>query len=58
MAKYKRVVKEVVKERVDRGMEVKEWESWKRFGEGRVDESVEVIDEKVVELREGVLVER
>ncbi len=55
LVKYKTLVKQLVKETVETGMELKKSRSWNRFAEGRVLQTVELIDEKLVELTEGVL---
>lgn len=55
LVKYKTLVKELVKEAVETGMELKQSHSWNRFAEGRVLQTVELIDEKLVELTEEVL---
>ncbi|RWR07169.1 YaaR family protein [Siminovitchia fortis] len=57
LAKYKTLVKQLVKETVETGMELKQSHSWNRFAEGRVHQTVELIDEKLVELTEEVLKE-
>ncbi|GIN93486.1 hypothetical protein J6TS1_50740 [Siminovitchia terrae] len=55
LVKYKTLVKQLVKETVETGMELKKSRSWNRFAEGRVLQTVELIDEKLVELTEEVL---
>ncbi|MFD1708130.1 YaaR family protein [Siminovitchia sediminis] len=55
LAAYKALVKRLVKEAVETGMRVKQSHSWNRFSEGRVLQTVELIDEKLVELTEDVL---
>ncbi len=55
LVKYKTLVKQLVKETVETGMELKQSHSWNRFAEGRVLQTVELIDEKLVELTEEVL---
>lgn len=50
-------MKQLVKETVETGMELKQSHSWNRFAEGRVHQTVELIDEKLVELTEEVLKE-
>ncbi|WP_026568960.1 MULTISPECIES: YaaR family protein [Sediminibacillus] len=55
LAKYKRMVKNFVKEAVQYGMELKHSHSWNMDGNNRKLTTVENIDEKLVELTEGVL---
>lgn len=55
LVKYKSLVKQLVKETVETGMELKQSHSWNRFAEGRVLQTVELIDEKLVELTEEML---
>lgn len=55
LVKYKSLVKQLVKETVEAGMELKQSHSWNRFAEGRVLQTVELIDEKLVELTEEML---
>lgn len=57
LVKYKALVKQLVKETVEAGMELKQSHSWNRFAEGRVMQTVELIDEKLVELTEEMLKE-
>jgi hypothetical protein len=54
-SKYKTLVKRFVKEAVDFGMDLKQSHSWNQYGQGRSLKIVETIDEKLVELTEGVL---
>lgn len=55
LSKYKTLVKKFVKEAVDFGMDLKQSHSWNQYGQGRSLKIVETIDEKLVELTEGVL---
>ncbi|MCM3603667.1 YaaR family protein [Robertmurraya korlensis] len=55
LSKYKTLVKRFVKEAVDFGMDLKQSHSWNQYGQGRSLKIVETIDEKLVELTEGVL---
>ncbi|WP_053216973.1 YaaR family protein [Virgibacillus senegalensis] len=55
LAKYKRMVKNFVKEAVQYGMELKHSHSWNMDGNNRKLTTVENIDKKLVELTEGVL---
>ncbi|SHT12470.1 Protein of uncharacterised function (DUF327) [Mycobacteroides abscessus subsp. abscessus] len=55
LSKYKTIVKRFVKEAVDFGMDLKQSHSWNQYGQGRSLKIVETIDEKLVEITEGVL---
>lgn len=55
LSKYKTLVKRFVKEAVDFGMDLKQSHSWNQYGQGRSLKIVETIDEKLVEITEGVL---
>lgn len=55
LSKYKSLVKQFVKEAVDFGMDLKQSNSWNQFGQGRQLSIVETVDQKLVELTEGVL---
>lgn len=55
LSKYKTLVKKFVKEAVDFGMNLKQSHSWNQYGQGRSLKIVETIDDKLVELTEGVL---
>ncbi|KAB7663258.1 YaaR family protein [Bacillus sp. B1-b2] len=53
--KYKSLVKQFVKEAVDYGLELKRDNSWDQFGQGRDLNTVQVIDDKLLELTEEVM---
>ncbi|WP_066059303.1 YaaR family protein [Robertmurraya korlensis] len=55
LSKYKTLVKKFVKEAVDFGMDLKQSHSWNQYGQGRSLKIVETIDEKLVDLTEGIL---
>jgi len=55
LAKYKTLVKRLLKETVDEGMKLKQSHNWNQFAEGKVFQTVEMIDRKLVELTEDVL---
>lgn len=55
LAKYKSLVKSLVKEAVDAGLKLKQSHSWNSFSEGKTYQTVEMIDQKLVELTEEVL---
>ncbi|SFK58105.1 hypothetical protein SAMN04487936_11933 [Halobacillus dabanensis] len=55
LAKYKRLIKDFVKESVQYGMNLKHSHSWNRQGRTRKLTIVEAVDEKLVELTDNVL---
>lgn len=55
LARFKSLVKQFIRETVDFGMEMKESHSWNEFGQGRALKTVEIIDEKLVELTEELV---
>lgn len=55
LTKYKSLVKQFVKEAVEYGLQVKKDNSWDQFGQGRDLNTVQVIDDKLVELTEEVI---
>lgn len=55
LAKYKRLIKDFVKESVHYGMNLKHSHSWNRQGQTRKLTIVEAVDEKLVELTDSVL---
>jgi len=55
LVKYKSLVKRLLKETVDEGMRLKQSHSWNQFAEGKVLQTVEMIDRKLIELTEEVL---
>ncbi|MDL4839086.1 YaaR family protein [Aquibacillus rhizosphaerae] len=55
LAKYKRMVKDFVKEAVQYGMDLKQSHSWNLEGNSRKLTLVEQVDEKLVELTELVM---
>jgi len=56
LTKYKSLVKQFVKEAVEYGLQVKKDNSWDQFGQGRDLNTVQVIDDKLVELTEEIMV--
>jgi uncharacterized protein len=55
LAKYKRLIKDFVKESVQYGMNLKHSHSWNRQGQARKLTIVEAVDEKLVELTDSVM---
>lgn len=55
MAKFKMLVRRFLKEAVESGLELKQSHTWNQYGEGRQLKLVKTIDEKLVELAEGLL---
>ena len=55
LTKYKSLVKKFVKEAVEYGLQVKKDNSWDQFGQGRDLNTVQVIDDKLVELTEEIM---
>ncbi|WP_077623876.1 YaaR family protein [Sediminibacillus massiliensis] len=55
LAKYKRMVKDFVKETIQYGMELNHSHSWSRGGNSRKLTTVDMIDDKLVELTETVI---
>ena len=55
LAKFKMLIKRFLKESVSFGMELKQSQTWNRFGEGRRLKIVDTIDEKLIELTEDLL---
>jgi hypothetical protein len=55
LARFKQLVKRFVQEAVEYGMNVKQAHSWNKFSEGRMLQIVETIDEKLIELANGLL---
>jgi len=55
LTKYKSLVKKFVKEAVEYGLQVKRDNSWDQFGQGRDLNTVQVIDDKLVELTEEIM---
>lgn len=55
LAKFKSLVKNFIKETVDFGMNLQQSHSWNQFGQGRSLKIVRTVDEKLIELSEGVL---
>lgn len=55
LAKYKRLIRDFVKESVQYGMNLKHSHSWSRMGQNRKLTIVEEVDEKLAELTEAVM---
>lgn len=55
LARFKMLVKRFLQEAVDYGFELKQSQTWNRFGEGRRLKVVETVDKHLVELAEDVL---
>ncbi|MBH0231860.1 YaaR family protein [Halobacillus yeomjeoni] len=55
LAKYKRLIKDFVKESVQYGMNLKHSHSWNQHGQTRKLTIVESVDEKLAELTDAVL---
>ncbi|KHE68042.1 YaaR family protein [Halobacillus sp. BBL2006] len=55
LAKYKRLIKDFVKESVQYGMSLKHSHSWNRNGQTRKLTIVESVDEKLAELTDAVM---
>ncbi|ASF37655.1 hypothetical protein CEH05_00250 [Halobacillus halophilus] len=55
LAKYKRLIKDFVKESVNYGMNLKHSHSWNQYGQTRKLTLVESVDEKLAELTEAVM---
>ncbi|MGM0846961.1 MAG: YaaR family protein [Bacillota bacterium] len=55
LAKYKSLVKKFVKEAVDYGMNLKQSHTWNQYGEGRKLNTVESVDQRLMELTEDIL---
>ncbi|SIS97217.1 YaaR family protein [Salimicrobium salexigens] len=55
LAKYKKMIREFVKESVQYGMNLKHSHSWSRSGQNRKLTIVEEVDEKLAELTEAVM---
>ncbi len=55
MAKFKMLVRRFLKEAVESGLGTKQSHTWNQYGEGRRLKLVETIDEKLIELAEGLL---
>ncbi|MFJ7941425.1 YaaR family protein [Peribacillus sp. NPDC096622] len=55
LAKYKALVKRLVKEAVEYGLELKQSTSWNEYGQSRPLKTVETIDARLVELSEEIL---
>lgn len=55
MAKFKMLVRRLLKEAVDTGLELKQSHTWNQYGEGRRLKVVQTIDEKLIELAEDLL---
>lgn len=55
LARFKMLVKRFLQETVEHGLEMKQSQSWNRFGEGRRLKIVETIDDRLVELAEDIL---
>lgn len=55
MAKFKMLVRRFLKEAVENGLELNQTHTWNQHGEGRRLKIVKTIDEKLVELAEGLL---
>src|SRR5699024_2927727 len=55
MAKFKMLVRRLMKEAVTEGLQLKQSHTWNQFGEGRRLTIVEEIDELLVELADDIL---
>ena len=55
LSKYKALVKRFLKETVDYGMNLKQSQSWDQYGQTRPLKTVELIDEKLVQLTEEIM---
>ncbi|KIL52491.1 YaaR family protein [Jeotgalibacillus soli] len=55
LAKFKTLVRQLVKETVDFGMGLKESHSWNQYGEGRKLRIVETIEESLVNLTDDLM---
>lgn len=55
LARFKMLVKRFLQEAVDYGFELKQSQTWNRFGEGRRLKVVETVDKHLVELAEDLL---
>ncbi|MBS7345287.1 MAG: YaaR family protein [Caryophanon sp.] len=55
LTRFKMLVKRFLQEAVDYGFDLKQSQTWNRFGEGRRLKVVETVDKKLVELAEDLL---
>ena len=55
LTRFKMLVKRFLQEAVDYGFDLKQSQTWNRFGEGRRLKIVETVDKKLVELAEDLL---
>lgn len=55
LARYKMLVKKFVKEAVDYGMDLNQSQSWNQYGQSRHLQTVQTIDDKLVQLTEDIL---
>ena len=55
LTRFKMLVRRFLHEAVDHGLDLKQSQTWNRFGEGRRLKVVETVDQKLVELAEDLL---
>lgn len=55
LTKFKSLVRRLVKETVEDGMNLKQSQSWNQYGEGKKLKTVETIDQKLTELTDALL---
>ena len=55
LSKYKALVKKFVKEAVDFGMDLKQSQSWNQYGQSRPLKTVQMIDDKLLQLTEDIM---
>ena len=57
LTRFKMLIKRLLQEAVEYGLDMKQSHTWNRFGEGRRLKIVETIDERLVELAQEILSE-
>ncbi|TDL30444.1 DUF327 family protein [Jeotgalibacillus sp. S-D1] len=55
LTKFKSLVRRFIKESADYGMNLKQSKSWNQYGEGKTLQTVETIDQKLMELTNALM---